>query len=149
MKTAELEAKIKKFILNNVVNELPGGVPKISEKNISFGVVDASRYEADVFCSILPEVQTLEEGYIDGVKIRSRFVITFLFKKKKYSELVNYMTEYADAFRVALVKDADFSGAVDDSELGNTNFYSDAGATFQTVTAAEIELDILSTENYD
>ena len=63
---------IKKFILEDVNAELSGlaseGVtlPQIAEKNIVFGTVDLSRYEAGVIVSILPETQQPDEEFIDG-----------------------------------------------------------------------------------
>lgn len=144
---------IKKFILEDVNAELAGlesdGVtlPPVAEKNIVFGTVDLSRYEAAVLVSILPETQQPDEEFINGFSDRSEFTVTFLFQKEKYSLLVKRMFRYARAFRTAQAKNPELSSTsggtesgVEESEITQIKFYPDTGAVAQQMTAFEISL---------
>ena len=103
----QIAETIKNFILNDVNTELAAledqsiTLPPVVAENIIFGTVDLSRYEKTVVVSILPEQQEPDDGYIDGFADRSEFVVTFLFQKAKYQELVSRMCRYAKAFRIA------------------------------------------------
>lgn len=149
----QIAEAIKKFILEDVNAELSGltseGVtlPQVAEKNIVFGTVDLSRYEAAVVVSILPETQQPDEEFINGFSDRSVFTVTFLFQKEKYSLLVKRMFRYAKAFRMAQAKNPELSNmlgaaelGVEDSEITQIQFYPDTGAVEQQMTAFEISL---------
>ena len=116
------------------------------EKNIVFGTVDLSRYERPVVVSILPEQQEPDEGYIDGFSDRSEFVVTFLFQKAKYPELVSRMCRYSKAFRTAQAKNPSMSDAIEESEITQIDFFPDTGAVPQQMTAFEINMAVI-TEN--
>ena len=149
----QIAEAIKKFILEDVNAELSGlaseGVtlPQIAEKNIVFGTVDLSRYEAGVIVSILPETQQPDEEFINGFSDRSEFTVTFLFQKEKYSLLVKRMFRYAKAFRTAQAKNPELNNVdgttelgVEESEITQIQFYPDTGAVAQQMTAFEISL---------
>ena len=144
---------IKTFILTNVNAELPGlastGVtlPAIDTKNVVFGTVDLSRYEAPVLVSILPDTESMGEGYIDGAEIQHDLTITFLFQKATYSVLVKRMMRYVRAFQLALEKNEDFSGQVRSTLVEEIRFYPDTGATPQQMTAFEIQFNVVTEDS--
>ena len=151
----EIAEAIKSFILEDVNAELVGleseGVtlPAITEKNIVFGTVDLSRYEAAVIVSILPETQEPDEEYINGFSDRSEFTVTFLFQKTAYPILVKRMFRYAKAFRKAQAKNPDFDDSVEESEITQIQFYPDTGAVPQQMTAFEISLNTDTEEAFE
>jgi|GEM_PF-1569650 len=147
----QIAEAIKKFILEDVNAELTGlesdgiTLPPVAEKNIVFGTVDLSRYEAAIIVSILPETQEPDEEFINGFSDRSEFTVTFFFQKEKYSLLVKRMFRYAKAFRTAQAKNPELSSTSDDpesgveeSEITQIKFYPDTGAVAQQMTAFEI-----------
>lgn len=148
----QIAETITNFILNDVNTELAAledqsvTLPLVEEKNIVFGTVDLSRYERPVVVSILPEQQEPDEGYIDGFSDRSEFVVTFLFQKAKYPELVSRMCRYSKAFRIAQAKNPSMSDAIEESEITQIDFFPDTGAVPQQMTAFEINLAVV-TEN--
>ena len=148
----QIAETITNFILNDVNTELAAledqnvTLPPVEEKNIVFGTVDLSRYERPVVVSILPEQQEPDEGYIDGFSDRSEFVVTFLFQKAKYPELVSRMCRYSKAFRTAQAKNPSMSDAIEESEITQIDFFPDTGAVPQQMTAFEINMAVI-TEN--
>lgn len=148
----EIAKKIKNFILNDVNTELAKladqtvTLPAVDAKNIIFGTVDLSRYEKPVVVSILPEQQEPDDGYINGFSDRSEFVVTFLFQKEKYNNLVSRMCRYAKAFRIAQAKNPSMSDTIEESEITQIDFFPDTGAVPQQMTAFEINLAVVTEE---
>ena len=148
----EIAKKIKNFILNDVNTELAKladqtvTLPAVEENNIIFGTVDLSRYEKAVVVSILPEQQEPDDGYINGFSDRSEFVVTFLFQKEKYNNLVTRMCRYAKAFRIAQAKNPSMSDTIEESEITQIDFFPDTGAVPQQMTAFEINLAVVTEE---
>ena len=148
----QIAETIKNFILNDVNAELAAladqsvTLPQVEAKNIVFGTVDLSRYEKPVVVSILPEQQEPDDGYINGFSDRSEFVVTFLFQKEKYNNLVSRMCRYAKAFRIAQAKNPSMSDTIEESEITQIDFFPDTGAVPQQMTAFEINLAVVTEE---
>lgn len=137
---------IKDFILTTVnpyISEMADSetpMNEINEKNIVFGSVDLSRYNAKVICSIIPDSQEENEEEIGSYKITSDFTVTFLCKGYPLETLVRQMCRYGAAFRRAVLDDVSLGGKVERSEIGRREFFTDAGTVEKQVTAVEIGL---------
>lgn len=144
--TEETAEALKALVLNDVNAELAGlatsdvPLPTIAEKNIILGTVDLSRYESPVVVSILPDKVEPVDGDLNGYRDKDSFVLTMIFQKAAYAVLVKRMVRYAKALRLAMEKNANMDGAVDDSGIDGVDFFPDTGDKNQTVTAFEAEV---------
>ena len=145
----QLFKNIKDFILTTVNDVLPNfedetvKLPKITDKQIVFGVIDGLKNQQDVVVSVLPESQEeAEEQFLCGVTMTNNFTVTFAFRGEKYDVLVKRMCRYVSAFKKALFLEPKLNNTVNDTELGIIKFYSDCGTVEKTMTAAEIDLNI-------
>ena len=123
-------------------------LPRINNKSVIFGTVDPLKVP-DVSVSVLPETQEDDEGTISDVVTKSEFTVTFVFKGCKYDELVKRMCRYAVCFKQAVKQFYTLENdGVENTELGTIRFYPDCGAVEKTMTAAEINLTIYTSEDY-
>lgn len=122
-------------------------LPALSENDVVIGVIDVSRYENDVICSILPETQNDEEGHIADYSISNGFTVSFLCQNADYDVLVRRMCRYAAALRKALLNDYTINGNADDVEIGERKFYPDCGTVENQMTGVEIEITINTSED--
>ena len=144
---------IKEFLTTTFNEELqnydddPEKLPQLSDKSVFFGTVDPLKIPA-VSVSILPESQTGGEGTITDDETQSAFTVTFVFKSAKYEELIKRMCRYAECFKHSVATDYTLSGGVENTEIGTIRFYPDCGTAEKTMTAAEIDLTIYTSEDY-
>ena len=123
-------------------------LPRLNNKSVNFGTVDPLKV-SDVSVSVLPETQEDGEGTISDVATKSEFTVTFVFKGCKYDELIKRMCRYAACFKQAVKQFYTLENdGVENTELGTTRFYPDCGAVEKTMTAAEINLTIYTSEDY-
>ena len=121
-------------------------LPRLNNKSVIFGTVDPLKIP-DV--SVLPETQEDGEGTISDVATKSEFTVTFVFKGCKYDELIKRMCRYATCFKKAVAKYYTLNeDSVQDTKRGTIRFYPDCGAVEKTMTAAEINLTIYTSEDY-
>ena len=144
-----LYKNIKDFILTTMNDILPSfedetvKLPKITDKQIVFGVIDGLKNQQDVVVSVLPESQEeAEEQNIFAVTMNNNFTITFAFRGEKYDILIKRMCRYTSAFKKALFLEPKLNNTVYDTELGIIKFYGDCGTVEKTMTASEIDLNI-------
>ena len=123
-------------------------LPRLNNKSVNFGTVDPLKVP-DVSVSVLPETQEDDEGTISDVATKSEFTVTFVFKGCKYDELIKRMCRYAACFKQAVKQFYTLENdGVENTELGTIRFYPDCGAIEKTMTAAEINLTIYTSEDY-
>ena len=123
-------------------------LPRLNNKSVIFGTVDPLKVP-DVSVSVLPETQEDGEGTISDVVTKSEFTVTFVFKGCKYDELIKRMCRYAACFKQAVKQFYTLENdGVENTELGIIRFYPDCGAVEKTMTAAEINLTIYTSEDY-
>ena len=123
-------------------------LPRLNNKSVTFGTVDPLKVP-DVSVSVLPETQEDDEGTISDVATKSEFTVTFVFKGCKYDELIKRMCRYAACFKQAVKQFYTLENdGVENTELGQIRFYPDCGAVEKTMTAAEINLTIYTSEDY-
>ena len=123
-------------------------LPRITSKAVHFGVIDPLKISG-VAVSVLPETQEDGEGTISDDETQSVFTVTFAFKNCKYEELIKRMCRYAACFKKAVKKFYTLENdGVENTELGTIRFYPDCGAVEKTMTAAEINLTIYTSEDY-
>lgn len=123
-------------------------LPRLNNKSVIFGTVDPLKVP-DVSVSVLPETQEDGEGTISDVVTQSEFTVTFVFKGCKYDELIKRMCRYATCFKKAVAKYYTLNeDSVQDTKRGKIRFYPDCGAVEKTMTAAEINLTIHTSEDY-
>jgi hypothetical protein len=152
----ELFEVIKTFLTTRFNTELAEyddpapapALPKITDKAVVFGAVDPLKVPA-VAVSVLPETQEDGEGTISDDETQSVFTVTFVFKNCKYEELIKRMCRYAACFKQAVAQNYTLcEDSVQETELGTIRFYPDCGAVEKTMTAAEINLTIYTSEDY-
>ncbi len=152
----ELYEVIKKFLTTQFNNELAeyddplpaSELPRLTTKSVIFGVVDPLKIP-DVSVSVLPETQESEEGTISDVATKSEFTVTFVFRFEKYAELIKRMCRYSACFKQSVAKNYTLNeDSVQNAEIGTIRFYPDCGQTEKTMTAAEINLTIYTSEEY-
>lgn len=145
----EIYDALKSFILTDMAvpladietPECPLPVP--AEKNIVFGTPEISRNEAKCLVAIVPDRAVPEnEGSLSEGGMSYTVVVCFACRGASYSVLMQQMDGYSKAFRQAIRTNSNLSGAVDDVEITDTEYFSDAGSTHGTMTVAEIELTI-------
>lgn len=145
---------LKEFLKNNLSEctaelETKGcSLPNLTEKNITFGAVDLSRYELPVICAILPGNQIIEEVSVAEWNEKTKLTVAFVCQKEKYDILVKRMCRYAEAFKRAVVNDYTLGNRVENTTIDKVSFFYDAGATEEQVTVCEIELTIITAEEY-
>lgn len=123
-------------------------LPRLNTKSVVFGTIDPLKVP-DVSVSVLPETQEDGEGSISDDETQSVFTVTFVFKGCKYDELVKRMCRYAACFKQAVKQFYTLENdGVENTELGTIRFYPDCGAVEKTMTAAEINLIIYTSEDY-
>ena len=123
-------------------------LPRLNNKSVIFGTVDPLKVP-DISVSVLPETQEDDEGTISDVVTKSEFTVTFVFKGSKYDELIKRMCRYAACFKQAVKQFYTLENdGVENTELGTIRFYPDCGAVEKTMTAAEINLTIYTSEDY-
>lgn len=123
-------------------------LPRLSNKSVIFGTVDPLKIP-DVSVSVLPETQDDGEETISDEVTGSEFTVTFVFKGCKYDELIKRMCRYATCFKKAVAKYYTLNeDSVQDTKRGTIRFYPDCGAVEKTMTAAEINLTIYTSEDY-
>lgn len=152
----ELFEVIKNFLTTQFNEELAEyddpspapALPRLTAKSVIFGTVDPLKIP-DVSVSVLPETQEDGEGTISDVVTKSEFTVTFVFKGCKYDELIKRMCRYAACFKQAVAQNYTLcEDSVQETELGTIRFYPDCGAVEKTMTAAEINLTIYTSEEY-
>jgi hypothetical protein len=123
-------------------------LPRITDKSVTFGAVDPLKIP-NVSVSVLPESQEGGEGTISDEETKSKFTVTFVFKGEKYSELIKRMCRYSACFKQSVAKNYTLNeDSVQNVELGSIRFYCDCGQTEKSMTAAEIDLTIYTSEEY-
>lgn len=123
-------------------------LPRLTAKSVIFGTVDPLKIP-DVSVSVLPETQDDGEETISDEVTGSEFTVTFVFKGCKYDELIKRMCRYATCFKKAVAKYYTLNeDSVQDTKRGTIRFYPDCGAVEKTMTAAEINLTIYTSEDY-
>lgn len=152
----ELFEVIKKFLTTQFNTELAEyddpspapALPRLTAKSVIFGTVDPLKIP-DVSVSVLPETQDDGEETISDETTGSEFTVTFVFKGCKYDELIKRMCRYAECFKKAVAKYYTLNeDSVQDTKRGTIRFYPDCGAVEKTMTAAEINLTIYTSEDY-
>lgn len=152
----ELFEVIKKFLTTQFNTELAEyddpspapALPRLTEKSVIFGTVDPLKIP-DVSVSVLPETQDDGEETISDEVTGSEFTVTFVFKGCKYDELIKRMCRFATCFKKAVAKYYTLNeDSVQDTKRGTIRFYPDCGAVEKTMTAAEINLTIYTSEDY-
>ena len=147
--------KLKNFILQDVNKVLNGlstqkvPLPALTEKTVVVGVVDLSRFQTKSVCSILPEEQDIDDGYINGIGVQSRFTVTLLFQKSDYETEVKQMFRFTAAFRDAWKENPCFNDTIRESTIENIKYYPDAGNVPFQMTAVEITFVISTDESAD
>lgn len=123
-------------------------LPRLNNKSVIFGTVDPLKV-SDVSVSVLPETQDDGEETISDEVTGSEFTVTFVFKGCKYDELIKRMCRYATCFKKAVAKYYTLNeDSVQDTKRGKIRFYPDCGTVEKTMTAAEINLTIYTSEDY-
>jgi len=143
---------IKAFILADVndrieelsTEEIP--LSKIQSKNIVFGSVDPLKYTANIVCAIVPDSQRNGDEELGGYVVASQFTIAFLCRGAKSETLAKQICNYAKAFRDAVDNDTSLIDTVETSDLGEFNFYMDAGPIEGQLSAVEISFTVYEDE---
>lgn len=117
-------------------------------KNIVFGPVDVSRYELPVVCAVLPGDQTSEDVSISEWDDNTDFTVAFVCQKADSQTLTKRMCRYASAFKELIKKNPTFGDAVENVEFRKASFFYDAGAVEDQVMVAEIELTIITANEF-
>ena len=144
----EIFARIKEFILSAVNSRIEGLADEttpmcaVEERNIVFGAVDLSRYDAKVVCAVIPESEEEDEQEIGAYKVTSEFTVSFLCRGYPQEVLVRQMCRYGAAFRRAVLDDGSLGQTVERSEIGRRGFYTDAGTVGGQMTAVELGLTV-------
>lgn len=123
-------------------------LPDFTEKNIVVGSVDLSRYELPVVCAILPENQIPEENSVSEWNDTTKLTVAFVCQKAVYDLLIKRMCRYASAFKRAVINDYTLGNMVENTSIDKVSFFYDAGAVEEQVTVCEIELTIITAEEY-
>lgn len=148
----KLYEHLKDFLLTKFNEVLPQfsddkcELPLLEEKNIVFGVIDPIKTPYSVTVSIYPESQKDGEELISDVATESNLTVTFAFRSVQYDQLVVRMCRYTNAFKLALSLDYTLNGSVDNSMINGIQFYPDCGTAERQMTASEIEITILTSE---
>ena len=123
-------------------------LPALTAKDVVFGSVDLLKYRQNVLCAILPESTEDTEGTISDSGQQSQFTVAFVCRGQQYEVLVRQMCRYASAFHKMIVENYSLNKKVQNTEMGNTQFFYDPGTVEKQLTACEIDLTVL-TENDD
>lgn len=136
MKTAE---SLKKFIIANIDG--------FSEKNIAIGAVDISRYNSNLsLCVIVPERTELSKSYIQGsFEVSTTYTISFLFRNKTHSELVEQMENVAEVFLQKVQTNLTLNAEVTNASFDGVEYYYDCGTVEKQATGLDIKMTILET----
>lgn len=151
----EIFEAIKQFILSTVNEYITAladettPMNEISEDNIVFGAVDLSRYQAPIICVVVPERQEDDEEEIGAYKITSDFTVGFFCRGYKQETLVRQMCRYGAAFRRAVLDDVSLGGSVEQSEINERQFFTDAGTVEKQCTAVEIGLTVTTEDEVE
>lgn len=146
---------IKAFILSTVNGCLSEYADEntpmntIEERNIVFGSVDLSRYDAKIICAVIPESEEEDESEIGAYKKTSDFTVSFLCKGYAQEVLVRQMCRYGAAFRRAVLDDVSLGQTVEQTEVGRRDFFTDAGTVEKQMTAVEISLSVVTEDKID
>lgn len=136
MKTAEA---LKKFIIANING--------FTKDNIAIGSVDISRYNANLsLCVITPEKTELSKSYIQGsFEVSTSYTISFLFRGKTHSELVEQMESVADFFLQKVQTSLTLNAEVTNASFDSVEYYYDCGTVEKQATGLDIKMTILET----
>ncbi len=137
----ECAESLKKFI----IKKLDG----FTEQNVLVGSVDLSRYEQKNLCLILPEKSEIVDTNIGrGYDCNTTFTISFLFRGKSHSELVEKMEGMADSFQKLILGDYSLGSNVTDITPGEIKYYYDCGTVEKQATGLDIELTITEVKDF-
>lgn len=137
MRTAEA---LKKFIIANISG--------FTEKNTLIGAVDISRYNSNLsLCVIVPEKTTLSKSYVQGsFEISTSYTISFLFRNKTHSELIEQMENTAEVFLQKIQTNLTLNADVTDASFDGVEYYYDCGTVEKQATGLDIKMTILETK---
>lgn len=139
-------AKLPEYLSPMATQDTP--LPSLTSKDVVFGSIDLLKYRQNVLCAILPESTEDTEGTISDSGQQSKFTVAFVCRGQQYEVLVKQMCRYASAFHQMIVENYSLNKKVHNTEMGNTQFFYDAGTVEKQMTACEIDLTVL-TENDD
>lgn len=136
MKTAE---SLKKIIIANIDG--------FTEKNISIGSVDISRYNSNLsLCVIAPEKTELSKSYIQGsFEVSTSYTISFLFRNKTHSELIEQMENVAEVFLQKVQTNLTLNAEVTNASFDGVEYFYDCGTVEKQATGLDIKMTILET----
>lgn len=152
--------KIKGFLLKSGNEEIVDAcsasgfssdlvLPKLTEKNIVFGAIDAVRNNQNVVVSLYPETMTIEEANISDYAEHYKWTLTVACKDKSYDILMKMMCRYVRIFRKLFNENYTMDGECDNVIIGETKFFPDCGTQEKTMTGAEVELTIIINKDYE
>lgn len=122
-------------------------LPVPEKRNIIFGTCDLGKNEAKVLVCVVPDSEHEYTGDLSAGVVEGKMVVCFAFRGLPYEMLMERMDKYAEAFRMSVRADGSLGGGVLDADIGETQYFPDAGPTHGTVTVAEIELTVRTKEN--
>lgn len=122
-------------------------LPVPEKRNIIFGTCDLGKNEAKVLVCVVPDTEHEYTGDLSAGVVEGKMVVCFAFRGLPYESLMERMDKYAEAFRMSVRADGSLGGGVLDADIGETQYFPDAGPTHGTVTVAEIELTVRTKEN--
>lgn len=149
----ELLEKLKDFILEHQeyfseLSEEDVPLEILTENNVLIHPVDISRYEENVLCVILPNVEQddFENSSIGFQRVNSDITISFLNRGYPYETLIRQSCRFAAGLRKMLFENPTLGDSVLDFQFGNRSFYPDMGTVDRQMSAVEIELTLLTEE---
>lgn len=117
----------------------------VAENDVILHPVDLTRYENDLLCVILPEVQQddMENSTNGYIRVLSQITISFITRGYDSETLIKQVCRYAEGLRRMFLDDCTLGDSVMDFQFGNRTFYPDAGTVENQASAIEIELTLL------
>lgn len=140
---------VKAFILsfgNNAFKK--AGLDEVAEKNIVFGMIDASRNVSSVVIAINPESAEVAETTLGGWSEKRTINIAVAVRGAPYDVLMQKMCGYAECLRRLFMDDTSVGGTRSDTDVGETRYFPDCGVAPLTMTGAEIDLTLYSIEEH-
>ena len=146
---------IKSFIVSSVndyieeesTQEIP--LDNVTAGNVILGQVDLQKYKSNIVVAVVPESQNDEENEIGYYEQQSHFVVSFICRGATSEKLAKKMCAYARAFKRAIHIDSSLGDTVDDTQIGDANFFLDAGSIDGQLAAVEIDITVFTSTEYD
>lgn len=140
---------IKNYLISKPKYFEAEGLPALTEKDFYFGVADLLKNKNSLIVAIVPQTEIDIEGDIVDYLKQSEIIVSFICRNNRQSILNDNVAKYARAFRKTMLEDCLMNDAVDNSELGQRQYYFDAGTVEMQMSAVECNMTVTTHDTLD